>query len=372
LRIALVVPGGVDRSGQERVIPALLWLIERIARRHEVHVFALAQEPERGSWALLGAAIHNLALSPRSLWPGEALFAAGRALDRGLRAHGPFDLVHAFWANNPGFLAIRAARGLGIPAIVSLGGGELAALPAIRYGGQLHFRERLKTSWTLRRAARVTAGSHFLAGRLAAIGVPAEVVPLGPDAALFSPGAGTDRDPYRILRVASLNAVKDQTTLLSAFGRVLDALPEARLDLVGEDVEGGAAARLAGTLGLSGGVAFHGFVPSARLVPFFRRSSLFVQSSLWEAQGVAVLEAALTGTPIVGTAVGLLADFAPGAAVAVPPRDPGALADAVLALLADPERRRRIGEEARAFAVVHDADATAAAFEAIYRELTED
>jgi hypothetical protein len=45
MRIALVVPGGVDRSGRERVIPILLWLIERLARRHTVHAFVLRHYP---------------------------------------------------------------------------------------------------------------------------------------------------------------------------------------------------------------------------------------------------------------------------------------------------------------------------------------
>ena len=42
MRIGLVVSGGVDRSGRERVTPSLLWLVERLARRHDVHVFVLA------------------------------------------------------------------------------------------------------------------------------------------------------------------------------------------------------------------------------------------------------------------------------------------------------------------------------------------
>src|SRR5450759_4611939 len=159
MRLAIVVPGGVDRSGRERVIPALLWLIERLAARHETHVFALAQEPRPGDWTLRGAALHNLGFAARARWPGEALFAAGRRLAHGLAAHGPFDVVHAFWANNPAFLATRAARALGIPAVVSLAGGELVALPDIGYGGQLHLKERLKTAWALRRAAHVTAAS---------------------------------------------------------------------------------------------------------------------------------------------------------------------------------------------------------------------
>ncbi len=41
MRIGPVVTGGVNRTGRERVVPTLLWLVERLARRHDVHVFAL-------------------------------------------------------------------------------------------------------------------------------------------------------------------------------------------------------------------------------------------------------------------------------------------------------------------------------------------
>ena len=60
LKLAVVVPGGVDRSGEYRVIPALLALLERLAHDNEVHVFALAQEPEPGEWDLAGARVHNI------------------------------------------------------------------------------------------------------------------------------------------------------------------------------------------------------------------------------------------------------------------------------------------------------------------------
>ena len=60
MKLALFVPGGVDRSGVDRVVPALLWQVERLARRHSVHVFALSQEPEPDHWELLGANIHNV------------------------------------------------------------------------------------------------------------------------------------------------------------------------------------------------------------------------------------------------------------------------------------------------------------------------
>ena len=66
MRIALVVAGGVDRSGRERVTPALLWLIERLARRHEVVVYALRYLERACSYPLLGATVHDLG-RPRGL-----------------------------------------------------------------------------------------------------------------------------------------------------------------------------------------------------------------------------------------------------------------------------------------------------------------
>ncbi len=368
MRLAIVVPGGVDRSGRERVIPALLWLIERLARRHEVHVFALAQEPRPGDWMLRGAAVHNLGLASRSRWPGEALFAAGRRLTRGLSAHGPFDVIHAFWANNPGFLATRAARALGVPAVVSLAGGELTGLPDIAYGGQLHLKERIKTARALRRATLVTAASTPMREAALAHGVDAALVPLGVPRESFAEPLPRDATP-RLLLVGSLNRVKDVPAALRAFRRVVDARPAAHLDVVGEDVLGGEVQRAASALGLSESVTFHGFLPGDALLPFYRHADLLVHSSRHEAGPLVALEAAACGVPTVGTAVGHIRDLAPVGALSVPVGDDAALAAGILALLGDESRRRAMGEAARAWARAHDADATASAFERIYADL---
>ena len=55
MKVALIVPAGVDRSGTHRVIPALLWLIERLAREHAVHVFTLYHEPRPSRYQLFGS-----------------------------------------------------------------------------------------------------------------------------------------------------------------------------------------------------------------------------------------------------------------------------------------------------------------------------
>lgn len=368
MRLAIVVPGGVDRGGRERVIPALLWLIERLAQRHDVHVFALAQERAPSDYPLLGARVHNLGLASRSRWPGQALLPVFRALVRGLEEQGPFDLIHAFWANNPGFLAALAARRHRVPFVLSLGGGELVALPDIRYGSQLLLRERLKVRWALSRASRVTVASGPMASLARGHGVTPEIVPLGVDGVFFSEPSSA-AGPPRLLHVASLNRVKDQPMLLRAFRRVVNERPDARLDVVGEDTLAGLVEAECVALALAPHVTFHGFLASDAVIELFRLARLCVVSSRHEAGPLVVLEAAACGVPTVGTAIGHIRDLAPAAALAVPVGDFAALAAGILALLGDEPRRRAMGEAAQSWARAHDADTTAAAFERIYAEV---
>lgn len=369
MRVALVVPGGVDRSGRERVIPALLWLIERLARRHELLVVALEQEAEPVRYPLLGAQVVNLGRVDIRL-PGARLGGRFRRLLAALDQAVPFDLIHGLWAGQAGLLAGLAGCWRRVPVVVSLGGGELARLPEIGYGGSLEWRGRARIALALHLAGTLTAGSRFALAPLASRYPEAQWVPLGVDAALFdAPVERLPGPPWRLLHVASLNRVKDPETLLRALRRVADRQPGVELDWVGADTLGGEVQRRAEALGLGDNVRFYGFRPVDEIVPLYRRAHLYVQSSRHESQGVAVCEAAAAGVPTVGTAVGLVAELVPDAALAAPVGDPEALAEGILALLADPPRRERLGHAAQAWACAHDADWTVAQFETIYREL---
>jgi hypothetical protein len=67
--------------------------------------------------------------------------------------------------------------------------------------------------------------------------------------------------------------------------------------------------------------------------------------------------------------VGYVSDFEPHAAVAVPPGDAHALADAIVKTLRDPIGRRTISVRARQFAESHDANWTAQQLIALYESL---
>ena len=172
--------------------------------------------------------------------------------------------------------------------------------------------------------------------------------------------------PWRLLQAASLNPVKDQVTLLRAMTMVRRTI-DVHLDLVGEDTFGDGRLRgEAAHLGLEHATRFHGFLPTDALAPLRASAHLYVQSSRHEAAGIAVLEAAATGLPIVGTRVGYVSDWAPRAAIAVPTADPAALAEAIVATLGNVDERTRIAQEARRFAAAHDVEWTAGALTDLY------
>jgi glycosyltransferase involved in cell wall biosynthesis len=376
VRIALIAPGGFDRSGRGDVIPALLGLTERLARRHQVTVVVVRQEPEPSRYPLLGAQVVNLGYMAARRPGRVSLRCVARMLSalggEGRRGR-KIDLLHAFWVAECGVLAALAGWRWRVPVVVSVGGGELVWVPEARYGGRGDWWCRLQASLALWGADAVTAGSRHATRPLARRRPEPDILPLGVDRERFNgPVERSPGPPWRLLQVASLNRVKNQEMLLRALRSVVDRLGEVELDVVGEDLLDGALRRMADELGLSSHVRFHGLLDQEALIPLYREAHLYLQSSWHESQGVAVCEAAACGVPTVGTAVGLVAELAlQAAAWAVPCDDAPAMADAILTLLGDADRRERLGRSAQRWAHEHDADWTAATFEALYGKLVQ-
>jgi glycosyltransferase involved in cell wall biosynthesis len=78
-------------------------------------------------------------------------------------------------------------------------------------------------------------------------------------------------------------------------------------------------------------------------------ADVYVHPSLWEGFGLAVLEAMAAGTSVVASRVSTIPELVVDgeSGVLVPPRDSAALAGAILELLANPRRRRQMGEAGR-------------------------
>ena len=360
----MVLPGGLDRSNENWVIPYLLAIVERLAQRHELHVYAIHPTLVRESYRMAGATIHAVGRpvpEPRAV---RMIVAEHR--------RGPFDVMHAFWAHWPGTVAAIAGRLIRRPFLLHLAGGELLALRDIQYGGALSWRGRAAVRFALRRAAHVSAASGPMRELAAVRGYATTELPLGVDLARWpvrEPSPRPRGRPARLLHVGTLNRVKDQATLLQAAALLQAAGVDFQLDIVGEDILGGEIQALAQRVGLTARVAFHGYLPHRALRPLMERADILLVSSRHEAGPAVVLEAAVAGVPVVGTAVGHIRDWALDAAVAVPVQDAEALARETAALLEDDGRRLGVARAAQRRAVSHDADWTAATVGGIYHEM---
>jgi glycosyltransferase involved in cell wall biosynthesis len=169
----------------------------------------------------------------------------------------------------------------------------------------------------------------------------------------------------RLVQVASLSRVKNQRLLLDALA-IAAADVEVHLDLVGEDTLGGELQRHAEQIGVANRVTFHGFVPQEGLRPILANADAYVQTSLHEAAGVAVLEAAAQRLPVIGTRVGYVADWAPDCALAIESPDPAVLAAAIVALHRDRPAAVARAARARAWVLERDAPWVAQRFDDLY------
>jgi len=156
---------------------------------------------------------------------------------------------------------------------------------------------------------------------------------------------GLKEDEILITMVARFVPQKDHDTLLRALG----FLPESgfKVAFVGGGGREIFFRKKAGELGLRDNVIFLG---ERRDVPqILAASDIFVLSSNWEGLPRSIIEAMMAGLPVVATKVGgvpeLVEDGVTG--FLVPPKDPGALTEALQKLIADPELRRRMGEAGR-------------------------
>lgn len=147
--------------------------------------------------------------------------------------------------------------------------------------------------------------------------------------------------------LAALVPHKDHDTLLAAALLVLAKRPDVRFLIAGRGPEEARLIAQVGRLGLAGKVLLLGHREDARRL--MKSLDVYVQPSWGEGMGSVLLEAAACGVPVAATTAGGIPDAVEDGAsgLLVPPRDPEALAGAILRLAGDRALARRLAEEAR-------------------------
>lgn len=251
-----------------------------------------------------------------------------------LVAHSNADVLFA-----PGYTAPILAGG---PTVVAIHDVSFAAHPEW-FGWREGLRRRMLTRVSARRAARVLTISEFSKREIVTrLGI-------GPDKVeVIYPAAADRQGPPRntenvILYTGSLFNRRHIPELIEGFARVARRMPDARLEIVGDnrtiprvDLEG-----LAASSGAGDRITLRSYLPEAELAALYSRARAFVFLSEYEGFGLTPLEALSAGVPIVVLDTPVAREVYGSAALYVERPEP-ALIDAALArvLTDEPERAR--------------------------------
>lgn len=242
---------------------------------------------------------------PRKYWAGDLLrqwWAFEKGFAAVLREWRP-DVVHVNFAI-PGIWARRVAKRMGVPLVVSTQ-HEL-------WGSM---------SWHLRLGLRATRGcvdvhtyvSEAVAKSFGAGGqeplMPRDelrthtVIRNGVDELAIEAAARevAATGASHIVAPGRLVPVKGHRRILTAFARIRDQYPDAKLLIPGSGPEESSLLRLAKRLDIVGAVKFMGWLPRAELLSLMAsaKATVFASDGTQEGFGLALAEAALLGTPLV-------------------------------------------------------------------------
>lgn len=155
-------------------------------------------------------------------------------------------------------------------------------------------------------------------------------------------------DAPLVTTICRLYRPRDFDTLLSGFAMVRAEFPNAHLLIVGDGPYRQRIESHISELSLVPYVTLAGFrrdIPEVLAV-----SDIFVLSTaLWEALGLTILEAMASQVPVVASDVGGIKEAVSHqeTGIVVPPRDPGALSEALLDLLANEQKAKVMGQNGR-------------------------
>lgn len=262
------------------------------------------------------------------------------------------DVVHAHFTTTSG--AIARASGFH-PIVTTAWGSDVIPADGIRQSSVLQAINR----WSLAGADRVTVASSFLAGWVdkLAPGATVDVVPFGVDTKIFHPRSDGHRShEISIGVVKSLEPRYGIEYAIRAMTAVLNAFPGAVLTIVGDGSLREQLEAIAADLSLGDAVKFAGRINHDDIPDLMRSFDILLNTTIVpESFGVVILEGSATGIPVITSDVGGVREVcvADDTALLIPPGNEQAIAEAIVNLAGDPEKRARLGETGRSFVEEH-------------------
>jgi len=288
-------------------------------RGHEVVILA----PDSGTRDYSRRPVHYLPSKEFKSYAGYRIVVSPSDMLEYLRKE-KVDIVHSHGLASMAILSLTAAKVLKIPHVLTF---HTMANEAVQYYSPIPIRNDIieRLVWVylrnlLKRPEVVIAPSAPIKNELESNGVvmkACEVVPTGVDSVRFSPerydknfldGFGL-RGNKVLLHVGRLAREKRLETVLRALRKLAPTEPDLRLLVVGKGHASDYYKALANDLGIADRVVFAGFIPDEDLPKAYASCDALVIASTFETQGLVVLEALASGTPVIGLRYRAIPEF---------------------------------------------------------------
>jgi len=264
-----------------------------------------------------------------------------------------YDLIHFHFPHPMGVIAYLASRKPRRHAVVITWHSDVVRQKALMRA-YAPFMERV----IARAAAIICTSPNYIESSpvLRRHRAKCRVIPYGIDLAQFAltPAIEAKAAEIRSRYAAPIALAVGRLIYYKGFEYAVEAMREAEgsLLIIGEGPLSGSLQERARATGVEKRVHFLGDIHNKEIAPYYYASDLFVLPSIArsEAFGIVQLEAMACGRPVINTALDSGVPFASRhgeSGLTVEPRNAHALAEAMKAIVSEPERARRLGEAGR-------------------------
>ncbi len=361
IRVLEVIPT-LKRAGAENMVATLARLLDRDRFETEIvslyDAFASGLEP-----ALDQAGIRVRHLGKRTGFDPRMYPRLSEVRDE-FRPH----LVHTHSYVLRYTLPVFARRGIAMVHTVH----NLAEKEADWLGRVIHryaFRHGVTPVAIAGEVARSVRAVYGIEPETIANGIDTKAFERPEARARWRESNGFSPDDVLIVSAARLEPQKNPLALIEAFATVTSAEPNCRLLMAGAGTLLDAARERSAQLGIEGSVHFLGVRED--MPELLNACDVFALASDWEGHPLSIMEAMAAGLPVVATAVGGVPEIVANGitGLLVSPGDVAALAEALLWLVRNPERRAGMGATARAESARFDSSVMAAAYASLFERV---
>jgi glycosyltransferase involved in cell wall biosynthesis len=223
-------------------------------------------------------------------------------------------LIHAHWIFPQGTVAVLLGKLFRIPVLVTAHGGDAFALQ----GSVLGAIKR----WTIKHCAAWTSNTNATADAVGPDLPKPQIIPMGIDYEKFATGNAPNvlkaNGPRKfiLLFVGRLVEKKGVADLLHSYALLSETLQDqSELWIIGDGVERDRLQSLAVDLRIDNKVIFFGKLPNGSLPDYYAAADIFIAPSIidssgdTEGQGVILLEAMASGSAVISTRTGGIAEI---------------------------------------------------------------